>query len=124
MELFSKETINRKRKGQTRELAMKNDRLAVSLRKLLQLQNDIDFDADKAQKVKEYQIWCEDVQTKQGKVLAELRAYEKLLDEKKERYYELVAQQDSLEDSILDKQEESGRLELELTFKRELLAKQ
>ena len=55
--------------------------------KILKLQNDIDFDADKAKKVKEYQIWCEDLQEKISKELGNLKAYEKLVEEKKEQYY-------------------------------------
>lgn len=121
MQLFSKEQINTKRKDQTRELTLKNERLAVSLKKILNLQNDIDFDTDKAKKVKDYQIWCEDLQKKMNKELANLKAYEKLLDEKKDEYYNLVAKKDELEDKIIDLTEELGRLDLQLNFKRELL---
>ena len=124
MQLFKKTEIEKYRKDQTRELSAKNDRLVVSLRKILKLQNDIDFDADKAKKVKDYQIWCEDLQAKMDKELRNLKAYEKLRDDVKEEYYNLVARKDELEDSILDRREELGRIDLQLNFKRELLAKQ
>ena len=121
MQLFSKEQINKGRKDQTRELTLKNERLASSLRKILNLQNEIEFDTDKAKKVKDYQVWCEGLQTKMSKELANLKAYEKLVDEKKEEYYNLVAKIDAIEDKIIDLKEEHSRLQLQLTFKGELL---
>jgi len=123
MELFSKEKINRARKEQTRELMLKNERLIASNRKVLNLQKEIEFDADKAKKVKDYQIWCEDLQKKMSKELANLEAYKKLLEDKKEEYYNAVARLDAVEDKILDRKEELGRLDLQLNFKRELLTK-
>lgn len=121
MELFKKEQINAKRKDQTRELMVKNERLIKSLRKVLDLQNDIEFDQDKAKKVKDYQVWCEDLQKKMSKELGNLKAYEKLVDDKKEEYYGLVAKRDEIEDKIMDLKEELGRLELQVAFKRELV---
>lgn len=121
MQLFTPEKINKNKKEQLRELTLKNDRLAISLRKLLNLQKDIEFDADKAKKVKEYQVWCEDLQNKQSKELANLKAYEKLTEEKKEEYYELVAKKDGIEDSIIDLKEELSRLELLVNLKRKLV---
>lgn len=124
MQLFQKEQINSKRKEQTRELTLKNERLATSLRKILALQKDIEFDADKAKKVADYQIWCEDLQKKMSKELSNLEAYKKLVDEKKEEYYNLVARKDEIEDKILDRKEELGRLDLQLSFKKQILEKQ
>lgn len=121
MQLFSKEQINSKRKDQTRELTLKNERLAVSLRKILALQKDIEFDADKARKVKEYQVWCEDLQIKMSKELGNLNAYKKLVEEKKEEYYNFVARKDEIEDRIIDLKEEISRLDLQVNFKRELI---
>lgn len=123
MELFKPEQINKVRKEQTRELIAKNDRLAKSMRKLLGLQKDIEYDADKAKKVKEYQIWCEDLQKKMDRSLGTLKAYDKLLEEKKEQYYELVAKKDAIEDNIMDLKEELDTLELQINFKKELLNK-
>ena len=124
MKLFQKEEILKSRKDQTRELVLKNERLIKSLRKVLNLQNDIEFDADKAKKVKDYQVWCEDLQKKMSKALGNLTAYEKLVDEKKEEYYNLVVRKDEIEDKMTDLKEETGRLELQINFKRELLTKQ
>ena len=121
MQLFQKEQINSKRKEQTRELTLKNERLATSLRKVLALQKDIEFDADKAKKVADYQVWCEDLQKKMSKELANLKAYEKLVDEKKEEYYGLITSLDAIQDKILDKKEELGQLDLQVAFKRELV---
>ena len=123
MKLFEKDTINRLRKDQTRELTLKNERLAGSLRKLLALQKDIEFDADKAKKVADYQVWCEDLQKKMSKELGNLKAYEKLVEEKKEEYYGLVAKKDEIEDRIIDLKEEQKKQELQVAFTKTILEK-
>jgi len=123
MKLFQKETINLKRKEQTRELTLKNERLAVSLRKILNLQKDIEFDADKAKKVKDYQVWCEDLQTKMSKELGNLNAYKKLVEDKKEEYYGLITNLDLLQDKILDRKEELRKQELRVAFNKTILEK-
>lgn len=123
MQLFSREQVNLKRKNETRELSLKNDRLAKSLRKVLDLQKEVEFDQDKAKKVKDYQVWCADLQNKMDKALGTLKSYEKLVEEKKEEIYELVERKDELEDTLLDLREEQERLDFELNFKRELLGK-
>jgi len=124
MKLFSKEQVNKVKKDQTRELVLKNQRLAKSLRKILSLQKDIEFDADKARKVKNYQVWCEDLQTKMSKELANLVAYKKLVEEKKEEFYNLVARKDALEDKIIDLKEELEKLQLQVELKKQILKKQ
>ena len=124
MLLFSKEQVNTKRKEQTRELTIKNERLATSLRKILKLQKEVEFDTDKAKKVKDYQIWCEDLQVKMSKELGNLEAYKKLVDEKKEEYYNLVASYDALEDRILDKKEELDKLNIQVGLQKQILEKQ
>lgn len=124
MQLFSKEQVNTKRKEQTRELTLKNERLATSLRKILNLQKDIEFDADKAKKVADYQVWCEDLQKKMSKELSNLTAYKKLVDDKKEEYYNLVARLDAIEDKIIDKKEELEKVGLQLSLKKQILEKQ
>lgn len=123
MQLLSPEKINSKRKEQTRELTLKNERLATSLRKVLALQKDIEFDADKAKKVADYQIWCEDLQKKMSKELANLEAYKKLVEDKKEEYYNLVAKIDELQDKTFDLKEEISRLILQVEWNRKLTQK-
>jgi predicted nucleic acid-binding Zn-ribbon protein len=123
MRLFQKEEILKGRKDQTRELTLKNERLATSLRKLLNLQKDIEFDADKAKKVKDYQVWCEDLQTKMSKELGNLNAYKKLVEERKEEYYNLVAKKDEIEDGIITLKEELEKLELQVVLKKQILQK-
>ena len=124
MQLFSKEEINKKRKDQTRELVVKNERLVSSLKKVLSLQKDIEFDADKAKKVKEYQVWCKDLQDKMSKELANLNAYKKLVEEKKEEFYNLVARKDEIEDRIMDRREELDKLNLEVALLKQILNRQ
>lgn len=124
MQLFTPEKINATRKSQTRELVVKNERLVKSLRKVLDLQNDIEFDADKAKKVREYQVWCVDLQKKMSKELGNLKAYEKLTEDKKEEYYKVLEVKDALEDSIITLREELEKLKLQVEFKKQILNKQ
>lgn len=123
MKLFTREEINKNRKEQTRELEVKNSRLVSSMKKILKLQNDIDFDSEKAKKVKDYQIWCEDLQSKMSKELGNLKAYETLVNEKREEYYRLITSFDALQDKILDKKEELDKLLTQVEFKKQILEK-
>jgi len=123
MNLFRKEEIEANRKNQSQELRIKNEKLVVSLRKILKLQDDINFDAEKAKKVKEYMVWCEDLQNKQSKELANLKAYEKLVEEKKEEYYKLLEVKDTIEDRILSLKEEKDKLEIQVGFNKQILEK-
>lgn len=123
MQLFTKETINKTRKDQTRELMLKNQRLIDSNRKVLALQDDIEFDADKAKKVKEYQVWCDDLQKKMSNELGNLKAYKKLVEDKKEEYYKVLEIKDSLEDKILTLTEEKDKLEIQVKWKQEITSK-
>jgi len=123
MQLFQKETIEKKRKEQTRELTLKNERLATSLRKVLALQKDIEFDADKAKKVADYQVWCEDLQKKMSKELANFEVYKKLVEDKKEEYYGLITSLDAIQDKILDLREERDKLNLEVELQKQILEK-
>lgn len=122
-QLFTKEVVNQKRQQYNRELTAKNEKLVASLKKILALQKEIDFDAAKAKQVKDFMAFCEDIQSKQSKVLAELKAYEKLLEGKKETVYALVSKQDSLEDKILDLKEEKEKLDIEVGFKKQVIEK-
>lgn len=123
MRLFKKEEIQAKRQAQGRELTLKNEKLIASLKKILALQKDIDFDAEKAKKVKEYMQWCQDLQEKQSKELANLKAYENLVEERKEQFYELISKKDTIEDKIMDLKEELNKLEIQVAFKRQIIEK-
>lgn len=123
MKLFKREEIEAKRHNQTRELILKNEKLISSLKKTLALQKDIEFDAEKAKKVKDYMQWCEDLQKKQSKELANLETYKKLAEDKKEEYYRIVEAKDALEDKIISLKEESERLSLQVKWKQEIVSK-
>lgn len=123
MQLLKKEQVNQKLKDQTRELVEKNQRLVSSLKKTIALQNDIDIDAEKAKKIKEYEVWCDDLQKKMSTELSHLKAYQKLVEDKKEEYYRLVTAKDAIEDKILTLKEEVSRLELQVKFYQSLIQK-
>lgn len=120
MKLFEKETIQKRRNDQTRELVLKNQRMASSLKKALVLQNDIDFDAEKAKKVRDYQMWCVDIQERKNKELGNLKAYTKLVEDKKEEYYQELELKDALDDKVMNLKEEIGRLDLQIKWKQSL----
>lgn len=123
MKLFSKEEINKERKDQIRELTLKNERLSSSLKKIIKIQNEVNVDADKLKKLKEYEVWCQDLQNKMSKELENLYAYKTLVNEKKDEYYILVTSFDTLQDKILDKKEELDKLLLQVALKKQILEK-
>lgn len=124
MELFKKEEVQAKRHNQTRELILKNEKLISSLKKTLALQKDIEFDAEKAKKVKDYMQWCEDLQKKQSKELANFEAYKKLTEDKKDEYYRLVESKDALEDKIVNLKEDVEKLKLQVEWNQKIIEKQ
>lgn len=121
MKLFKKDEINKIHKDQTRELILKNRTLISSLKKTLALQKEIDFEPEKAKKVKEYQVWCEELQKKMSEELRTLEIYKKLTEEEKEKYYNMVVKLDAIQDKIYDLEEEISKLDLQIKFKEELL---
>lgn len=121
MKLFSKEETNKKRKDQNRDLLLKNERLISSLKKVLKLQNEIDFDTEKARKVKDYEVWCKDIQTKQSKELETLNGYSKLVEDKKEEFYSWVSKIDCLEDKVISLNEEIEKLSLQVKWNEALV---
>lgn len=121
MQLLKPEQINKKRKDQTRELTVRNDKLATSYKNLLKLQNDFEFDADKAKKVKDYEVWCEMLQKKKSDQLEELNKYIQATDMAREELYTVLARKDALEDSIVELQEEKDKLELQVKWQEGVL---
>lgn len=123
MHLFRKTEVEKLRKDQTRELVVKNERLATSLRKTLALQKEIDLDAEKAQKVHAYEVWCQDLQKKMSRELQTLEGYKTLVEERKDELYSLLAKKDALNDEIITKKEEIARLDMQINFKSALVTK-
>jgi len=123
MKLFTKEEINKTRKDQTRELTIKNEKLVKSLRKTLALQKEIDLDSEKAKKVKDYEVWCAEIHNRMDKELQTLKAYEKLVEDKKEEYYNLVSKIDAKEETIFNLDEEIKKLKLQVEFNKTIIIK-
>lgn len=121
MHLLQKEEIEAKRKNNARELTIKTEKLVSSYKKVLALQNDIHFDADKAKKIRDYEIWCADLQVKQSKELERLKVYEKLVEDTKEDYYQRLGLKDALDEKIFNLKEEITKLDLQIKWKQEVL---
>jgi len=120
MKLLSKEEVDSKRKAQKRDLMLTNERLVSSLKKVLKLQNDIEFDTEKDKKVKEFEVWCKDIQERQSKELQILNSYSQLIEEKKEIYYSWVEKVDTMQDKVLELEEELERLKLQANWNKQI----
>lgn len=119
--LFSPEEISKRRHESNRELTAKNERVISSLKKVLKLQEQIDFEPEKAKKVQEFQVWCDDLNQKKSVLLKELNKYKSALDSSKEELYRVIARKDKFEDEITDLREEIGRLKLQIDFSKNLI---
>lgn len=123
MKLFKSEEIHKIKKDQNFELNRKNEKVISSLKEALKLQNDIDFDADKARKVKDYQVWCESIQNKKSEMLKELKSYETAREKAKEELFSVLSRMDLIKDEIITSQEELDKLKLQIEWNRGILNK-
>lgn len=119
--LFSAEEISKRRNESNRELTAKNERVISSMKRVLKLQDQLDFKPEKAKKVKEFEIWCDDLNAKKSKLLQELNKYTDAVENTKEELYRVIARKDKFEDEITDLQEEISRLKLQVEFNRNLI---
>ena len=123
MKLFTKEEINKRRHETNRELTAKNEKVVSSLKKVLKLQEEIDFDKEKAKKMKEFQVWCDNLNEKKSLLLQDMKKYQNAVEGAKEELYRVIARKDMFEDEIANLEEEIGRLQLQVQWNKQVLTK-
>lgn len=118
MKLLSITEARSKKKLENDSLVESNIRLREYWKGITQKLNTVkeDYSQDKLQKLKEFELFCKDLQVKKSKVLEELAGWQKLIEEKKEMYYALVAKHDELDEMQYKIDEGNKKLELREAF--------
>jgi hypothetical protein len=98
MKLLSKNEVKSISQKETDIILEKNSRLAEYLSKGLKKFNLIkdNYDQDKIRKQKEFDAFCEKINTKKSELLKDYKKWEKLVEGKKELYYALIEKNDEL----------------------------
>lgn len=74
------------------------------------------YDPEKLKALKDFEQFVVEINEKKSKLLQEVSAYEKLIEERKDTYYGLIEKQDALEDKVREVQEANRKLDLRETF--------
>ena len=75
-----------------------------------------DYEPEKLKMLEEFEAFCVEQQVKREKVLGELSAIQKMIEDKKEVYYGLIEKQDALEEKQHQLDEENKKLNLREAF--------
>jgi len=75
-----------------------------------------DYEPEKLKILEEFEAFCVEQQVKREKVLGELSAIQKMIEDKKEVYYGLIEKQDALEEKQHQLDEENKKLNLREAF--------
>lgn len=118
MKLLAKKEAQKGIKKNTEELLESNLRLRKMEMDVLGRLNTakLNYDPEKVKALEDFERFCKDIMVKKSALLEELNAYTKLIDEKKELYYGLIAKQDALEERRAQILEESRKLDLREAF--------
>lgn len=95
-----------------------NIRLRQAERNVLERLNSAkeNYDPEKMKALKDFEIFVSDINDKKSKLLEELNAYGKLIEERKEIYYGLIQKQDLLDEKLHQVAEENKKLDLREAF--------
>src|SRR3990167_11484234 len=98
MKLLSKSEATLGLKKSNEDLLGSNLRLREIEKQVLKRLNEakLDYDPEKVKALKDFEQFTADLMEKKSKLLSELNAYEKLIEERKDIYYGLVERQDAL----------------------------
>lgn len=118
MRLLAKTEAYSAKKRENDALVESNIRLRKYWQGITQKLNTIkeDYEPEKVQRLKDFELFVKDLQVKKSKVLEELAGWQKLVEETKEKYYALVAKQDELDELKYKVEEEHKKLDLREAF--------
>lgn len=113
MKLLSKQEVNKGLKKQRDEIVEKTSRLHGYLTEGIKRLNNLkdDYGTDREKKLKEFEDFVKQINEKKSVLLKELKAYETLIEERKELYYALVEKADLLEERNRDIEIKTRKLE-------------
>jgi len=105
-------TISLKKSNE--ELLKSNFRLRDIEKNILNRLNTAkeNYDPEKVKALKDYEQFIADITEKKSKLLKELKAYEKLIEERKDIYYGLIERQDELDEREYQIKESHNKLDL------------
>ena len=118
MKLLSKSEATLGLKKSNEDLLGSNLRLREIEKQVLKRLNEakLDYDPEKVKALKDFEQFTADLMEKKSKLLKELNAYEKLIEERKEIFYGLVAKGDALLEEEYKIKEENKKLDLRESF--------
>ena|SRR3990167_4533000 len=117
------------RKEATIGLKKENDNLIGSNLRLREMEKQVlkrlneaktNYDPEKMKALKDFEQFTADLMEKKSKLLSELNAYEKLIEERKDIYYGLVEKADALDEQVYQVKEANRKLDLREAFVSEL----
>lgn len=118
MKLLAKSEAKASIKKDNEELIGTNIRLREMEKKALDRLNNAkaNYDPEKTQALKDFEQFTADLNEKKSRLLSELRAYDKLIEDRKEIYYGLIEKQDVLEEKLYLMGEKNKKLDLREAF--------
>ena len=117
------------RKEATIGLKKENDNLIGSNLRLREMEKQVlkrlneakaNYDPEKMKALKDFEQFTADLMEKKSKLLKELNAYEKLIEERKDIYYGLVSKMDLLDEKAHQVAEANKKLDLREAFVTDL----
>ena len=122
MKLLSKSEATIGLKKENDSLIGSNLRLREMEKQVLKRLNEakLDYSPEKIKALKDFEQFTADLMEKKSKLLSELNAYEKLIEERKDIYYGLVERQDALMEKSYQINEQNKKLDLREAFVSEL----
>lgn len=122
MKLLSKKSAQAQIKKENEELVETNIRLRGYEKEIRERLNTIktDYTPDKVQRLKEFEVFCLDLQKKKSVLLEEYDTLAKAVEAKKEIYYGMVAKKDALAEREYQLNEKESKLNLRALFVEEL----
>ena len=117
------------RKEATIGLKKENDNLIGSNLRLREMEKQVikrlneaklDYSPNKMKALKDFEQFTADLMEKKSKLLKELNAYDKLIEERKEIYYGLIQKQDLLDEKVYQVAEANKKLDLREAFVADL----
>lgn len=118
MRLLSRTTTENKIRKENDELISQNIRLREFERAVTDRLNTVkdSYEPEKLAKLKDFELFVKDITAKKGKLLMELDGIGKLIEEKKELFYGLVAKADELAEKKYQIEEANRKLGLREAF--------
>jgi hypothetical protein len=118
MKLLSKQSATSKLKQDNDNLIETNIRLRKfwsEITQKLNLAKD-NYNTEKLQKLKEFEVFCKDILIKKSKLLEELNYIENEISKKKDIYYGMIQKQDLLDEKAYQVEEAIKKLGLREAF--------